>query len=290
MARKNEIPLLKNKDLLPFTAHVPHLNMEAVAAAILKVDHDAPALAQFEFEEVKRMVWAAAEKWFDRDMREFELTGIEKRVDRPDGKGFLDVVGRMRGRMKPFDAFAGQTFIIDWKTSKNALDAAWKDRLLDSWQWRMYAEWEQARVFIYRGVSRGTDIETREVILAVGDTNGQEVYEYLAGTEAARRALIEARLPVWPRHMPSACLQYGLDHECEFFAECLQYSMPQKTITPGVLSYTAAERFWRCPELYRRGVLSPEKMGSSSSEIGEAFHRGMAELYRQGIERQKEME
>jgi len=94
-------------------------------------------LKDYDFEDAKQMVWNAAVTWLPRDVVEFDVEAVETKRNLPyiaDGdrthmvKGYLDLVGTMRGEVPALSKWAGRKFLLDWKTSKNALGTDWKNR------------------------------------------------------------------------------------------------------------------------------------------------------------------
>lgn len=271
-------------------------DLEAISQAVWTPGREGAAIPRYtddEFENIKEMVWSAAEKWVPRDIAELVVTGVEEKetmwygtnAPTDEVKGFLDVKGVLRGTMSPFGEFAGQTLIVDWKTRDGELSQEWKERLIDSWQWRIYAAMTGAKVINYRGISRNCDAflgcDTRDILIAVPDSNSAEVFEYLEGMTAQRNALIQIGATVWPRHQRDACYKYR--RECEYKLDCEMYTMPKYVPEVGkVLSYTELDRFARCPEYSRRKLREdPGKDEDEATNIGSGFHRAMAALYLQ---------
>jgi hypothetical protein len=153
--------------------------------------------------------------------------------------------------------------------------------LIPSWQWMIYMYATDARIFMYRGYS-WTYKTTEELILQGLPSLREEVRDYLGGVYAARQALVDAELVVWPRRKPDSCGAFG--RPCPYLQDCEDYTMPQ--VAPGdrQLSYSSAANFLLCPERHRRDCLSDEKGETKETIMGQAFHRGMEEMYRQGAE------
>jgi len=266
--------------------------MKEVAAAILASDREEriTRYTEDEYANVKEMVWSAAERWFPQDVVEFN-TALVYKVEQEhtylyDGeniKAYLDVAAQLKGQLKTYEEFRGQTVVVDWKTKEGELDTRWKDKLVDSWQWRIYADMAGAQVFNYRGISRrciGGVCPTRDIPLAVPSTNREEVSEYVRGLLAQRNALISIGAKVWPRNMPDACNMYG--RECPFYGDCTDYTMPRWTPPMGkVMSFTQFHRFITCPERSRRLLLTPEDDETLATNIGGGVHQGLAALWAQ---------
>jgi hypothetical protein len=126
-------------------------------------------MRDYDFQDAKECVWNAAVKWLPRDMVEFNVTDVEVRrkteILGADLKGFMDIRGTMRGEIPVLAKFAGKPFVVDWKTSKNKLSTDWKNKLVDSLQWKIYCvlEPEYPGLIFYRGISRQGEV--REVII-----------------------------------------------------------------------------------------------------------------------------
>ena len=279
----------KNK-LMNFDEILRKINLDAIEAAILAPKEPGAAPPQYSLDEVqniKEMILLAGERWLPRDLTELTDVNVELRYDSPEMglKGFLDLVGTLRGTQKPFDEFAGHKIVIDWKTRTGDLDQRWKDRLVDSWQGRIYAALSGSVLINYRGVSRRgnhTEYPCKDVLLVVPYTNDREVEEYVRGKTAERNALIELGLDVWPRHMPDACNAFG--RECPFKGDCDAYSMPRYLPeTSKVMSYTSYHNFCLCPERARRLERLLEADGGEEANVGDGFHKGMAALYREAF-------
>lgn len=265
------------------------LDSDKIAAAITTSEKGLVKLTEWDFEDAKRLIWNAAEKWLPRDLSEFIIApdGIEKRMSLDWGgklqvKGYIDIEGTFRGTIKPFTEYAGDKFVLDWKTSKNTLDTDWRERLIDSWQWRFYHTGNDAKVIIYRGLSRNG--ETKEVLLAPPVSTKEETLEYIRGTIAMRQSLIQLGATVYPRHRPFACHAYG--RECPFYADCDNYdTIPKVALLDSEMSYSRLEHLLLCPEKHRRLVLQNDADDSEETDFGQAVHRGLAEVWRQAFEK-----
>lgn len=264
----------------PVEHYLEQVDWEAVAREILNVREGCPKLPEFDFEDAKKMVAAAAQKWLLQDVLDLEITNIENAFSLSGiGRGVIDLQGRVRGLTRDTADYSGARILFDWKTSKNTLDTKWKDRLIDSWQWRLYARATNAHLVGYRGISRST-LQCRQILIEVPWTNEAEVDRHFRGIAEMRRALVAAQLPVWPQHAPFACGAYG--RECVFLADCRSGACPPKPIEYlSELSYSAAERFLLCPELARRTMISDESQDTEETLFGNAVHRGLAALYQQ---------
>jgi hypothetical protein len=273
-------------------AVLERVNLETVAEEMGK-DKE---LAEFEFVEAKKLVIKACGAWLPRDVVEFEVEGIEERVEEPfDGvtqKGFLDLRGKFRGEINATKKLKGKSFVLDWKTAGRKLDSVWRDRLIDSWQWRMYHELKPMDVFIYRGINRQGDV--REVIMPIenGNVVSLMTINQLRHDIVQLGEYFDKEAEVWSRHMPWSCRSMG---ECEFIEECLNDTMPRGCPEefPNI-SYTLINNLHSCPEKTRRLLIQKERgieeRRNESLRLGSAVHRGLAEVYSQvfGVEYEKE--
>lgn len=251
-------------------------------------------VGDIDFKDAKGLVYTFGDNFAARDFECFDILGSEiliEIVDLPYQTqpiiGYVDVAARVKQdcNIKPFDAYRGQKVIIDWKTRDGELDTRWKNRLVDSWQHRIYAMAYDAKLAIYRGGNR--EEETREVIIELPETNTEEVREYCGGALAMRKALVQIGAEVWPRVMKSqACEAYGRD--CPFWNDCRDYSMPRKVLEDRKMSYTQFENFFLCPEKSRRMLLADyDEETNESLTFGKMVHRGCQELYGQLIQLQQ---
>jgi hypothetical protein len=273
------LAIRKTKQLVELPSFLEYsavLDLDKVAEEIARTEPGELALPQYDFADAKRAVWLAGETWVPVDILEFKIEGLESRFSSPIS-GVKDMTGIIKGNgfAKELEPFTGRKFVLDWKTTRTALDAEWERRQIDSWQWKIYAAQEEADVFIYRGISRNG--KTREIVLKVPDTNRDNVRDYIRGVGNIRDSLVS--LAVYPRHMPYACNAYG--RECPFYGDCSEGRMPLKIIEPKTLSYTSMETLLLCPEKYRRSVMTPGANDNDDNLFGKAVHRGLAELYRQ---------
>jgi hypothetical protein len=250
-------------------------------------------MAEYDFDEAKRLILTAADKWLVKDIYDLEITGIEEEyldtlpiLGQPQTfKGIRDITGVIRGRLNATKNHAGKKVVIDWKTTYATLDTTWKDRYADSWQWKKYAHFGGADIILFRGVNRKG--ETKEIFIEVPKNNSEDVNLQLTGLVAERRALIESGLDVWPRRMPSACGSYG--RECPYFEDCRTLTMPRGVPFPAdkSFSYSSMDVFMNCPERNRRAVVE-SALGAQEvtdeSDFGVAVHAGLAELYTQANE------
>jgi hypothetical protein len=259
-------------------------------------------LAEHEFLDAKKLVLKACATWLPRDVVEFEVTGIEETVETPWGdpcasvyKGIFDLTGKFKGMFNATKKVKGEKFILDWKTAGRNLDTTWKDRLVDSWQWRMYHMLKPSGVFIYRGINRAGD--TREVIMNLGDRRE----EIIRSTEKQLHHDIkildnyfDKKADVWSKHMPWSCR--GM-YECPHVDDCLDDVQPRGCPEkfPNI-SYSLINGLHNCPEKLRRDLIRKERgleeKPGPGLRFGAAVHRGLAEIYSQvfGVEYERESE
>lgn len=254
-----------------------------VDAAVQLVREGQPALKEYDIEDARRMVVAAAEKWLLKDWGAWADVKTELSLSYSIGawgqiNGIIDLTGTLQTSKQPF--------ILDWKTSRNTLDEEWSRRQKDSWQWRLYSLMTGATTVIYRGLSRPKldrgkwKCDTREIVLEVPENNGEIVGAYLDGVIGMRQTLVEMGLDVWPMYKPGACGAFG--QVCPFLPDCRQGTMPRSKVMDRDMSYTQLERFSLCPEKHRRMLL--DGVGKDESEealFGQAVHRGLSDLYSQ---------
>lgn len=252
-------------------------------------------LGAAERAEVKELVWLAADTWLAHDLQEFD--DIEVEIPLADGKAIIDLRARMRGTMQPYASFAGAQIIIDWKTTNSNVDTdEWRNRCLDSWQWKIYLSLSpEAKIFNYRGISRlrgslrttqGENAReaclTRNVMLESNDGLVEEVREQKRGVIAMYNSLVDANLLVWPRNTKSC---YAFGKRCPFKRDCDSNQMPLGVTTERAedLSHSRMDALMLCPERLRRTKLvNIEDLTQDSSDattVGGAFHAGVAALW-----------
>lgn len=266
---------------------------EKIAERVLAVE--GKPLESWQFKDVKRAIISAGRRWLVRDLVDIRDMTFEEEIfindvpgQRTPFHGFIDLGGVLTGRGTPvLKPYAGNSIVVDWKTTSRHVDQDWKDELRQSWQWQLYSHATDARIFMYRGVSlkyelTDGDKETNELILEVPLSNGDEVRTYLQAVYMERQAYVDSGLKVWKQNKPTACVQYG--QKCPWLDGCEEFSMP--LVNPGdrQLSYSSIKKFSLCPEKHRRDCLVEGKEESPHTIAGKAFHRGIEELYRQAKE------
>ncbi len=263
------------------------INKEEIEAEILRREEGDKELKDYELSEVKSLIWLAGEKWLIRDLTEFTLTGTEVDIlTLPDKNGyrfhaFIDVTGHIKGVKKPFDKYQGLPYCIDWKTTSKELDNIWRNRQISSWQWQNYSHLTDAKIFIYRGISRKETL--KEVILKVPEINSFEVTEFNESVGGQIKYLVDNNIKVWPRNKPFACSAYG--KTCFYINDCENFSMKQEVPKMGNLSYSFVNKFLLCPERARRELIEIGDISDNTDEsnFGKAVHKGIANLWQQGF-------
>lgn len=273
---------------------ISNIDLEKVATEIRNSDSE---IGDIDYQDAKTCVWEAGKKWLGRDIATliWDRGSIEHEIDFAGVRGVIDVSGKVRKGIDkaPFERFGGQAFSIDWKTSKNTLDTDWKNRLVDSWQWKLYSAALDAKFFMYRGISRPNfgKCDLREILIAVPDNIAYEVESQVCGVQVLRNSLLLSSIHQagqWPMAMPRSCKMYG--GVCENYDDCVNMTMPKgdlvniELLRDHKMSYTSMERFLQCPEKYRRQVLRGEAIQTDATIFGQAVHRGLAELWAQAWE------
>jgi hypothetical protein len=287
MAKKDKI----DQDAL-LVQVLPTLDNSAVQAAVRKVDEGDPEVHDgIGFDSIMDLVNNGVKKWLIRDLLTLEDVAFEVLFERPlsqealewTGRGTIDFLATVKegANGKPFEDFRGQRIGIDWKTTKGQLSTEWKNRYLDSWQWRIYCQASCAGIFSYRGLSRIGEV--KEIFCKPAEDNKTTVDYQVLGLALQMQSLVNARLPIWPRNSPKACFAFG--QECEFYTDCIDDSMPRTAIDKmPPMRYSTMEGFMSCNEKARRHLLNGGWAGSAETLFGKAVHRGLAELWRQAFE------
>ncbi len=266
-----------------FQEIISNVNLEEIVEAIRNKDEGEKPLDDWAFEDCKRLIWAAGEKWLPRDLYEFTLDGteIEGFIAGTDNAlpfhGFGDMLGTIKGRIEPFTDYAGRRFCLDWKTRKNTLDTAWRTRLIDSWQWKDYATMFEVALVLYRGLSRKGDLA--EIIIRVPENNDEEVLRHIKGVEVQIAGLRAASLTVWPQNKPFACSAYG--RQCGYYSDCADGVVPELVPPDKALSYSFVSTFMLCNEKARRQIIDGKSEGTEETDFGNCTHRGLASLWSQ---------
>ena len=269
------------------------LDVERIASEILGPNPERTSAV--DFEDAKQCVYEASQAWLEVDLANFDITGVETLYLDEKFKAYLDLEGRVKAEpeYKGYKPYANQRVIFDWKTTSGSMDGVWADRLLDSWQWRLYANLNPpASLFVYRGIRRPGNLEElqrikmRELQIEVPETNAEEAREFLDGMLAYRNMLVASGMKVWPRNRPDYCTEFR--RTCFANVECDRYTMPRtQLIETGHLSHSSIKVLLGCPEKYRRLRLMKQEGDDTvvdetdATLFGQAVHRGLAEVYRQ---------
>ena len=259
------------------------LNWTAINAAVEALAREKKA-PDFEIETARKCIFTALERWLAEDLANCRVISVEEPFEDEFKRGVTDVVFEILPEPEDtvFQKHAGELMGVDWKTSRNTLGSDWRDRYVYSWQGPTYADGlarkyhRTPRLFQYRGIARS--FETKPVLLEV-DNPAPSVEAQYGGLRIMRDALVTAKLPVWPKSMPSACKSYG--RECPYWTDCTEGKEPRYVPEPDkIFSFSSASTFLLCPEKYRRNLLT----GSEDSEdtiFGNMVHVGLAEAYKQ---------
>lgn len=254
---------------------------------MLKID--AGRLDELTFKQATSIIYEVAlNRWLLEDLDNWEY------IDEPElsfeylgTKGIIDLTGVIKSDPpdNAYKPYAGQRFIVDWKTSSTSvLSDNWKFDYLNSWQWRIYSAAKDAKLFIYRGMTRGELDITRAVKtiqIAVPDDVSLQVEEHMRLTRLQLNALTPE--PVWPRNWPGPCRKWS---GCPFYSDCFSNQRPEKLITiPELISYSKLSAFAECPEKYRRLVSQPDDLreldANENTIFGNVVHAGLAKIYKE---------
>lgn len=265
-----------------------------VNAAILET-----GIKDFDFDDATRAVYDSALRWLCDDLRDFDVIGIESKAvytlpseEEPLFKAYFDMLVRIKeGCVPQYRPYINKLGIIDWKTTRSVLNAAWRDKLIMSNQWRMYSWLGDADIFMYRGIQRPVTILEPTQFREVGLQITPEL------REAAREKVLRAAAEIdkkrqekgpWAATMPAHCFDYGTT--CTYITDCdlerkvdTLVQIPTKT-----LSYSRIKQFYDCPEQYRRAHIDmlsglDSDHESSYTRLGRAIHAGLAEVYAQAF-------
>lgn len=253
------------------------IDLDKVNEEISAIEEGQPNMPDYDRQDVRELTLVAAARWLPTDLIEWELDAIEEPFEIQGFRGITDLRGRHRGLFNAFKPFEGQAFLGDWKTTKGALDSDWANRYKYSHQWPLYTlAFPDTKLFTYRGISRLGD--TREVIIEIPPGVVEQASQYLMQVRGMRDTL-KGQAP-WPRHQPSACKAYG--RECDFIEQCrdnvviigdFNFEKP--------MSYSGSETFQLCNEKHRLTQIAGYGEDDETLAFGKAFHRGIAEVYRQ---------
>ena len=249
------------------------IDWQKVEAAVLKAPEE---LLSYDYEDVKAMIFAAAEKWLPGDLKSLGKVQTEQpfnvtSLGRYPVRGFIDLLGvYTRGE------YLNAGLVADWKTSDGELDVAWQNRLVNSFQWKLYSYITGAEYVSYRGINRRC--KTREVFIKVPAFALEQAARHFSLVSAQIHTLANTAT-VWPQKMPGSCGAFN--STCQFLNECQTDTMPRFPLLDEEigLSYSGADRFLLCPEKFRRVAKCADE-GNDSTRLGNAFHRGIEAVYR----------
>lgn len=268
------------------------LNLDRVVEAVTST-----GLKQCDLADCVSMILKAIKKWGPSDYETLTVDAIEQRFllveSVPGGpflyfpdissdgsrsyghrafKGFLDLAG---ARALPSGLI--QREVTDWKTA-GTIDAAQQDRLRFSWQGKLYSYAYQADVMVYRTVNR----EGRAVELRLDWPRStwypKDVERYMRQTLDFRDSQLKDA--TWIQHAPYACNAYG--RACRHVDGCIRHNnLVQVETELRPLSHSSAETLLLCPERYRRDQQFPIDDRSDETDLGKAFHAGVACAWQQ---------
>ena len=250
-----------------------------------------PSFTLDEYDLLADMLLKSLDIWLLDDLDKYEITAIEekKEVYLPGGIDPVHFICDLEAKEKE----TGKKIIIDWKTTSSELDTRWEERKRNSWQGKTYIATLGYDEMHYRGVS--TRLKTRTVEIKRYESLQTDVEQIYSQVGTMRASLIGS-FP-WPRNMPQSCFAFG--RNCEYKTDCIKNTYPKDILIPKSISPSALDNFLLCPERHRRDELiklqerAAKEVGqvivtegesytsSYNRDIGAAFHRGAAEIYRQ---------
>lgn len=241
-------------------------------------------LRALDADSVLKNVARAAAKWLPMD-RGKKLLSCEREFRRDGLKGIADLV--------LLEEPDGSKTVIDWKTT-GKVGPAWRRRHANAWQgpWYGFVAGPGVRRVIFRGIERSSGRGDQVEVLITPPVL-QGVLNHCEVTEHLRKETI-IRFPI--RRGGYACVSF--DQECPYLGKrCDEGGVTQMAVNMTItemdalldapLSPSSAERIWNCPHkntLYQldklRGNHVPDD-SSDASNYGNAFHAGIAEVYKQ---------
>lgn len=230
------------------------------------------------------LILRAMRRWTVRDQEEYAVDGTERYflVDRHgadvtsrepqshDTHGYVDVTGVVGGGVRK---------LVDWKTA-GSVDAVWRERCRLSWQWSIYCYAEHATVFSFRGLTRSGQLAEVLLTYPTEQRNDAAVKRRLLALHALRDQQAENGTP-WLRNEPFACGAFG--RACPHRERCDGGGLvpPAPQPVDGPLSHSGAQTLLLCPERYRLDRVYREDDDTEESNLGSAFHVGIANVYQQ---------
>lgn len=301
-------------EIVKYDTLAVHLDWNRIKLAVRGTDEEKLMFSTASEGNAVKMVERALRRWGPRDYATMEIAGIEEhfefydddvkegRIEEiPIAHGYIDLRLILRNEWKQLAGpMLNQTFILDWKSTRSALDASWADRLRKSWQWKLYAAATGTKYMIYRGihVKEGAGSEREEILALppIEDLQAIVVHQWRHYRKMLweNERQVESDHPSWSRHMPYACGAYA--HKCPYTDDCETQTSPFVLISPEILSkpisYSSGERLALCPERHRRYLINQHGLDLTRGKVddldeteetlvGSAFHRGMQEAYTQ---------
>ncbi len=267
------------------------LDTDKIVEAVKTVE-----LKQPDYEDAMSMVLKAIKKWGPDDYLNLSIEAIEERsaLELPSTGGYLPHIAISSEQASTLGARSVKMFVdlvgtrrglgdklvrevIDWKTT-GSISTDQQDRLRYSWQGKLYGTTYGCQRITFRSIQR--DCRVAELKLDwPGIAYGEhDVVEHYRQALAMRELMKDEGR--WLQHNPSACKAFGRD--CPYKSICLVNNQaPVKLIELRPFSYSGAETFLLCPERYRLDTVLEGDSSSESTDLGSAFHQGVAEAWRQ---------
>jgi len=262
------------------------LNMDKVVEAIHSVK-----IPQCDYHDAATMVLKALKRWGPTDYMNLRVEAVEERfsLEIPTTGGFLGHIGlgkdavlsdrHIKGLVDLVGTREAGREVIDWK-STGTISSDQQDRLRYSWQGKLYGTVYQCQRVVFRTVQRdGRCTELRYPWPSASYCDSDVVEHYRQVLTLRDTLKYEGR---WPKHAPYACKAFGRD--CPYKDMCVVGNQsPEKLISIAHMSYSSCETFLLCPERFRLEKVLDCGDGESSreSDIGSAFHEGLACAYNQ---------
>lgn len=255
-------------------------------------------LKQDDYRDCAAMVLKAIKKWGPGDYLGLAIDGLEQRfaVEFPRvefGKHqiFVPHVGASSEESNSYGPRSVKGFVdltgikvgttvrkvIDWKTT-GSISTDQQDRVRHSWQGKLYGCVYQAQQVEFRSIQRdcrATELRYEWPSQSYCDI---DVCEHFGKALDLRETFRHQYK--WLQHAPSACGAYGRD--CPHKDLCLVHNQaPRKQIDLRPFSYSGSETFLLCPEKYRLNTVLQTNDSNDETDLGSAFHVGVAEAWGQ---------
>lgn len=248
------------------------VNWDLVGDEIEK--HGLPSLDE---RSVLTNVVLAAKRWLPADLGK-KLLSVEREYTRDGLKGIADLV--------ILEEPDGSKTVIDWKTT-GKVGPAWRRRHANAWQgpWYGYVAGPGVGRVIFRGIERSSGRSDEVEVITTAKVLLDMRFNADRTVDLRNESLL---IPI--RRGGYSCVAF--DQECSYLAGRCEKTLVMSAqeyayMTESPLSPSSAERIWNCPHqntLYQldklRGNPVPDT-GSDASNYGNAFHSGIAEVYRQ---------